>query len=166
MVDAYDGAGGRPTLQAVGPNGEDGIWRPVLTTLRRRFEFLRSMVRRNSEGCRAWQASRSFASARRWHARSRRRQEPRWPRMPARKVKKVRNPREALIRPGLQAWPETARVFRKPPETFVGTCRPVTNVSATNISPPAPYTIRLVLLPRERSRSRRDSQATRRAVAA
>jgi len=48
MVDAYDGAGGRPTLQAVGPNGEDGIWRPVLTTLRRRFEFLRSMVRRNS----------------------------------------------------------------------------------------------------------------------
>jgi hypothetical protein len=39
MVDAYDGAGGRATLQAVGPNGADGhnlatsadgpaVWRP------------------------------------------------------------------------------------------------------------------------------------------
>jgi hypothetical protein len=41
MVDAYDGAGGRATLQAVGPNGQDGhnlatspdgaaIWSPLV----------------------------------------------------------------------------------------------------------------------------------------
>jgi len=48
MVDAYGGAGGRATLQAVGPNGEDGhnlatsadgpaVWRPLVEN------FLRSL---------------------------------------------------------------------------------------------------------------------------